>query len=122
MINISKLEDEIQSFVSGNSEVQGAILASPDGLSLVATLPNNMDEERMAAMSASMLSLGDRIGRELTRGSIDRIVMEGDKGYSMLVSCGREAVLLVLANSTMKQGLLFLEVKRAVDKIAALLV
>jgi len=73
-------------------------------------------------MSASMLSLGDRIGRELTRGSIDRIVMEGDKGYSMLVSCGREAVLLVLANSTMKQGLLFLEVKRAVDKIAALLV
>jgi uncharacterized protein len=122
MINISKLQDEIQTFVSGHSEVQGAILASPDGLSLVATLPSNMDEERMAAMSASMLSLGDRIGRELTRGSIDRIVMEGDKGYSMLVSCGKEAVLLVLANSTMKQGLLFLEVKRAVDKIAALLV
>lgn len=121
MINISMLQDELQNFVSGSAEVQGAILASPDGLALASVLPVGMDEERTAAMSASMLSLGERIGHELARGNVDRIVVEGEKGYGVLVSCGAEAVLLVLANSAVKQGILFLEVKRAVARIIPLL-
>lgn len=121
MINISMLQDELQNFVSGSAEVQGAMLASPDGLALASVLPVGMDDERTAAMSASMLSLGERIGRELARGAVDRIVVEGEKGYGVLVGCSDEAVLLVLASSVVKQGLLFLEIKRAVSRIAALL-
>ena len=121
MINISMLQDELQNFVSGSAEVQGAMLASPDGLALASVIPMGMDDERTAAMSASMLSLGERIGRELARGAVDRIVVEGEKGYGVLVGCSDEAVLLVLASSAVKQGLLFLEIKRAVSRIAALL-
>lgn len=121
MINTSMLQDELQNFVSGTSEVQGAALVSPDGLSLASVLPGGMDDERTAAMSASMLSLGERIGRELARGNVERIVVEGEKGYGVLVGCSGDAVLLVLANSAVKQGLLFLEIKRAVAKIAPLL-
>lgn len=121
MIKVSMLQDELQDFISGSTEVQGAILASPDGLALASVLPIGMDEERTAAMSASMLSLGERIGRELARGNVDRIVVEGEKGYGVLVGCGFEAVLLVLANSAVKQGILFLEIKRAVAKITPLL-
>ncbi|MGB6295087.1 MAG: roadblock/LC7 domain-containing protein [Rivularia sp. (in: cyanobacteria)] len=121
MINVSMLQDELQNFVSAGSDVQGAALVSPDGLALASVLPGGMDEERTAAMSASMLSLGERIGRELARGSIDRIVVEGEKGYGVLVGCGADAVLLVLAGAGVKQGLLFLEVKRVVGKIAPLM-
>ena len=121
MINVSMLQDELQNFVSAGSDVQGAALVSPDGLALASVLPGGMDEERTAAMSASMLSLGERIGRELARGSIDRIVVEGEKGYGVLVGCGTDAVLLVLAGAGVKQGLLFLEVKRVVAKIAPLM-
>ncbi|MEM6401933.1 MAG: roadblock/LC7 domain-containing protein [Cyanobacteria bacterium P01_D01_bin.116] len=121
MINVSMLQDELQNFVSAGSDVQGAALVSPDGLALASVLPGGMDEERTAAMSASMLSLGERIGRELARGSIDRIVVEGEKGYGVLVGCGADAVLLVLAGAGVKQGLLFLEVKRVVNKIAPLM-
>ncbi len=121
MINVSMLQDELQNFVSGSSDVQGAALVSPDGLALASVLPGGMDEERTAAMSASMLSLGERICRELARGTVDRIVVEGEKGYGVLVGCGTDAVLLVLANATVKPGLLFLEIKRAVSKIAPLL-
>ena len=121
MINTSMLQDELQYFVSGTSEVQGAALVSPDGLALASVLPGGMDDERTAAMSASMLSLGERIGRELSRGNVERIVVEGEKGYGVLVGCSNDAVLLVLANASVKQGLLFLEVKRAVARIAPLL-
>jgi uncharacterized protein len=85
---------------------------SPDGLPLASTLPSGMDEERVSAMSAAMLSLGERIGNELARGTIDRLYVEGDKGYGILTSCGEEAVLLVLASKAAKQGLLMLEIKR----------
>jgi uncharacterized protein len=121
MINVSMLQDVLQNFVSSSPDVQGAILASPDGLALASVLASGMDEERTAAMSASMLSLGERIGRELARGSVERLVFEGEKGYGVLVSCGLDAVLLVLASAEAKQGLLFLEVKRTAAKITPLL-
>lgn len=114
---VSALQDVLQNFVSGTPDVQGAALVSPDGLALASALPAGFDEERTSAMSAAMISLGERIGHELARGSIDRIFVEGEKGYGVLVGCGDDAVLLVLASSSAKQGLLNLEIKRAVASI-----
>ncbi len=120
-INTEKLGITLQNFVSGTSDVQGAALVTPDGLPLSSTLPSAMDEERVSAMSAAMLSLGERIGQELVRGTIDRIFVEGDKGYGILVSCGDDAVLLVLADQKVKQGILMLEIKRIVVEIKGIL-
>jgi len=121
MAQASMLTEMVQKFVTATPDIQGAALVTPDGLSLASVLPSNMDEERTAAMSAAMLSLGERIGQELSRGIIARIVVEGEKGYSVMVSCGEDAVLLVLAAKEAKQGLLFLEIKRAVKDVMALL-
>lgn len=115
------LTEIVQKFVSATPDLQGAALVTPDGLSLTSVLPGNMDEERTAAMSAAMLSLGERIGQELSRGNVERIVIEGEKGYSVMVSCGEDAVLLVLAAKEAKQGLLFLEIKRIVKDLAPLM-
>lgn len=120
-INVDKLNNILQNFVTGTNDVQGAVLVSPDGLSLASSLPGGMDEERVSAMSAAMLSLGDRIGRELSRGSIERIYVEGNEGYGVLTSCGEDAVLLVLANKAAKQGLLMLEIKRVVEDLKSAL-
>lgn len=121
MIDTVALENALRNFVSSSPDIQGAALVTPDGLSLTSSLPSGMDEERTAAMSAAMLSLGERICRELIRGDIDRLFVEGSKGFGVLVSCGEDAVLLVLAAPTVKQGLLFLEIKRLVSEIHPLL-
>jgi predicted regulator of Ras-like GTPase activity (Roadblock/LC7/MglB family) len=120
-INVEKLKSILQNFVSATSDVQGVALVTPDGLSLASTLPGNMDEERVSAMSASLLSLGERIGQELTRGAIERIFVEGDTGYGILTSCGDDAVFLVLANHQAKQGILMLEIKRIISELKLLL-
>ena len=120
-INAEKLSLVLQNFVSATSDVQGAALVTPDGLPLASTLPGAMDEERVSAMSAAMLSLGERIGQELARGGIERIFVEGDKGYGILTSCGDDAVLLVLADQKAKQGILMLEIKRIVSEIKQIL-
>jgi predicted regulator of Ras-like GTPase activity (Roadblock/LC7/MglB family) len=120
-INIEKLSNVLQNFVSATSDIQGAALVTPDGLPLASTLPGNMDEERVAAMSASLLSLGERIGQELARGTIDRIFVEGNTGYGILTSCGDDAIFLVLANASAKQGVLMLEIKRIIGELKLLL-
>jgi predicted regulator of Ras-like GTPase activity (Roadblock/LC7/MglB family) len=120
-INTAKIENILQNFVTGTSEVQGAALVSPDGLPLASSLPNEMDEERVSAMSAAMLSLGERIGSELSRGFLDRIYVEGDRGYGILTNCGEYAVLLVLASKAAKQGVLLLEIKRVIPELKAAL-
>lgn len=121
-INAAKIESILQNFVSGTNDIQGATLVTPDGLSLASVLPNAMDDEKVSAMSAAMLSLGERIGSELSRGSIDRIYVEGDRGYGVLTNCGDDAVLLVLANQSVKQGLLMLEIKRLTEELKLVLI
>ena len=120
-INAAKIDSILQNFVSGTSDIQGATLVTPDGLSLATVLPSAMDDEKVSAMSAAMLSLGERIGNELSRGSIDRIYVEGDKGYGVLTNCGEDAVLLVLASQSAKQGLLMLEIKRLTEELKLVL-
>ena len=120
-ISSEKISMILQNFVTSTSDVQGAVLVTPDGLPLGACLPGGMDEERVSAMSASMLSLGERIGIELSRGSTERIFIEGKNGFGILTNCGEDAVLLVLANESAKQGLLMLEIKRVVSEIKLIL-
>ena len=120
-INSAKIGSILQNFVTGTSDIQGAALVTPDGLPLASSLPGGMDDERVSAMSAAMLSLGERIGAELSRGSIDRIFVEGNKGFGMLTSCSDDAVLLVLASETAKQGMLMLETKRLLAELKLVL-
>ena len=116
-INSEKLGYILKNFVSTTADVQGAAMVTPDGLPLASSLPGGMDEERVSAMSAAMLSLGDRIGKELSRGNIDRIYVEGEEGFSILTSCGQDAVFLVLAGRAAKQGVLMLEIKRTIEAL-----
>jgi predicted regulator of Ras-like GTPase activity (Roadblock/LC7/MglB family) len=120
-INTEKLGYILQNFVSTTPDVQGAAMVTPDGLPLASSLPGGMDEERVSAMSAAMLSLGERIGGELARGEIDRIYVEGEEGFSILTSCGEDAVFLVLAGKAAKQGVLMLEIKRALTELRKLM-
>lgn len=120
-INIEKLNQILQEFVSTTGDIQGAALVTPDGLPLATTLPEKMDEERVSAMSASMLSLGERIGKELTRGEVERIFVEGAEGYGILTSCTEEALFLVLASRQAKQGVLMLEIKRILEDLRLVL-
>jgi|GEM_PF-922514 len=120
-INSVKLGSILQNFVTSTSDIQGAALVSPDGLPLATSLPGNMDDERVSAMSSAMVSLGERIASELSRGTVERILVEGTQGFAILTSCGEEAVLIVLASESAKQGLLMLETKRLLAELKLVL-
>jgi len=102
-------------------DVEAAAIVSVDGLTIASSLPQGVEEDRVSAMSAAMLSLGERIASELGRGLLDEVYVRGEKGYVILRAVGEEAVLTVLARQQAKLGLLFLDMRRAADEFAAIL-
>lgn len=98
-------------------DVEASAVVSIDGLTIAAALPANVEEDRVAAMSAAMLSLGERIAGELERGGLDEVYIHGTSGYVLIMSVGNDAVLTALAREEAKLGLVLLEMRRAVEDL-----
>jgi len=101
-----------------SADIEASGVISTDGLMMAAVLPQGLDEDRVGAMSAAMLSLGDRTAQELGRGELEQVLIKGDHGYVLMTYAGAEAVLTVMAKPNAKLGLIFLDVKRAAENIA----
>lgn len=101
--------------------LEASAVVSVDGLTMASAMPAGVEEDRVSAMSAAMLSLGDRIASELGRGSLEQVYIRGGKGYVMLIAVGEEAVLTALAREDAKLGLIFLDMRRAAEDLTKLL-
>lgn len=113
--------DRLRDLQASSPDVEASAVVSVDGLTMASALPQSVEEDRVSAMSAAMLSLGERIATELGRGVLDQVYIRGEHGFVILMSVGREAVLTVLANSKAKLGLLFLDMRRAARDLERLL-
>ncbi len=100
--------------------VEGAALVSLDGLMISSALPES-EQERVAAISAALLSLGEKATNELDRGLLLEIYVKGDKGYTLMTSVGDTALLLVLAKADAQLGLIFVDMKRMAENLLDIL-
>ena len=113
--------DRLRDLQSGTPDIEASAVVSVDGLIMASSLPSGVDEDRISAMSAAMLSLGDRIASELNRGTLEQVYIKGSDGIIVLMAVGDEAVLTVLARAQAKLGLIFLDMKRSVEDLTRLL-
>ncbi|HEX9797921.1 MAG TPA: roadblock/LC7 domain-containing protein [Anaerolineales bacterium] len=104
--------ESLQDLQAASPDVEASAVVSVDGLTMASALPSEVEEDRVAAMSAAMLSLGERISSELGRGNLDQVYIRGATGYIILMAVAQRAVLTVLASERAKLGLLFLDMRR----------
>ncbi len=112
--------DRLRDLASGTPDIEASAVVSVDGLIMASALPSNVEEDRVSAMSAALLSLGERIASELGRGELEQVYIKGDKGYVMLTSVGEDAVLTILVRANARLGLIFLDMRRAADDLKTL--
>ncbi|PJF27021.1 MAG: hypothetical protein CUN53_05635 [Phototrophicales bacterium] len=116
-----QLVARLRDLQASSGDVEAAAIVSVDGLSIASSLPGGYEEDRVSAMSAAMLSLGERISTELGRGSLQQVYVKGENGYVILTAVGEEAVLTVLARKEARLGLILLDVGRAVRDLEQLI-
>lgn len=116
-----RLDRILAELVGQVPEVEAASVVSFDGLAMASALPLGMDEDRVAAMSAALLSLGERAAEGLGRGALSQVFVEGEDGTVFLISADDEAVLVAVTAKGAKTGLMLFEVRRAAAAVAEVL-
>ena len=114
------LNRAVERFVSEDN-IQGAAIATPQGLLLASNLPDSLSEKRIVEMSRALLTLGKQVGSEISQGLVEQIYIQSDDQCLILTSCAENAVLFVIARKTATQGALMLEINRLITKIGVLL-
>ncbi len=113
--------ERLRDLQASSPDIEASAVVSVDGLTIASALPQGVEEDRVSAMSAAMLSLGERIASELGRGSLDQVYIKGEEGFVVLMSIGDDAVLTALAREDAKLGLIFLDMRRAADDLSRLI-
>jgi predicted regulator of Ras-like GTPase activity (Roadblock/LC7/MglB family) len=116
-----EIVNRLRELEASSPDIEASSVVSIDGLTIASALPQGVEEDRVSAMSAAMLSLGERISSELGRGKLEQVFVKGEHGYVILMEIGEEAVLTALARQQAKLGLIFLDMNRAVADLAKML-
>ena len=123
-MNISRAEnitERLGALESLTPELEAAAVISVEGLMIASWLPDGLTDDLVAAMSAAMLALGERIANDLKRGKLSQVTIKGDLGYVLLMAVNENAVLTTLVSEETNLGLVHLDMQRAVDDLRPLL-
>jgi uncharacterized protein len=112
-----RLAAALDDFIRSTPDVEAAAVVSFDGLPMASALPESLEEDRLGAMSAALLSLGEQAAIGLGRGQLNQVFVEGEHGFVFLMSARDQAVLAVVARRTAKIGFMLFEMRRAADRI-----
>ena len=116
-----QMVEQLRDLQASSPDIEASAVVSVDGLTIASALPQDVEEDRVSAMSAAMLSLGERIANELGRGNLEQVYIKGEMGYVVLMSVGEEAVLTALAREKAKLGLIFLDMRRTAEALSKLI-
>ena len=115
------LAQALDELMHESADIQAAALVSLDGFTMASALPAGMQADRVGAMSAAILGLGERAAAELGRGHLSQVFIEGDNGYVLLIAAGSRAVLTAMADPSAKLGLVLYDMKSAAERIGQIL-
>ncbi|MFX0075727.1 MAG: roadblock/LC7 domain-containing protein [Candidatus Hermodarchaeota archaeon] len=102
-------------------EVKAALIISIEGLPIASALPVGVNETKVAAMNAALLSLAEKAIIEMRKGDFDQLYIKGSEGYLLVMQAGPSAVLTVSTTKDVRLGLILLDCRRTCEKISGLL-
>ncbi len=116
-----RIASQLDRLLEACPDVEAAAVVSVDGLPMASALPPHVEEDRLAAMSAALLSLGERAASELGKGELAQVFVRGALGHVVIIAAGAAAVLVAITSGESKIGLVLFEMRRTAGQIAAVL-
>src|SRR5574341_639554 len=112
---VATLTEVLRNFQTTTPGVMGCGVVSADGFTIASELPASIEEQRVAAMAAAMLALGEQTTDEFAQGPLERIFIEGKYGHIIVINAGPESLLSAVVRKDAKLGLVFLQMQRAAE-------
>jgi len=102
---------------SVSQEIEASAVMTRDGHTLASKIRKDVNPDRLGAMCASLLSLSDKTAKELSRGNLKQVLIEGDQGCVLVVHIGKHAVLAVVSKPSSNLGMVFVEARKIAKEI-----
>lgn len=121
MTKADLLAAALDDFLATSPEVEAAAVVSADGLPMASALPPHVAEDRLAAMSAALLTLGERAAENLGKGELAQVFVEGSNGHVILMAAGNNCVLVAVTSRGAKAGLILFEMRKAAERVRSVM-
>ena len=116
--NKEAIKSNLTALNNFSRSIEASAVMTRDGFPVVTLLSDDVDADRLSAMSASMLSLAEKAVTDLKRGNLEQVMIHSSEGFFILVKVNQEAVLSVISKKDTKLGMLLLETQKAARSIA----
>ena len=117
----AQIVEVLKQLKQDNPDIEALAVVSLDGLPIASLLPPDAEEDRVAAMSAAILALGERALDELRKGSLEQAYVKGELGYVITTGIKNLAALMVVTNKEAKLGMAMLTIKKGIEELTKLI-
>lgn len=115
-----KARSLLRSLQASSEHIQATAVVSNDGLIIASVLSESVDADRFGAMCASLLALATRAAREVDRGELRQVILDGKQGPMLLTRAGASGVLTVAASPAANLGKVILDTRATARSLAEL--
>lgn len=102
--------DRVLASLQNISDVEGAAVVTRNGILITSSLPQDIDGQKFAAMSASLVGASETVAA-LLKSFMKRAIIEVERGKLLALGAGPKAILIVLLNDRADVESLFREIE-----------
>jgi len=123
---LSELLKELSRASQGTIQAS-LVISKSQGLTICSYYPGDVDgpkvpdEDVIAGRTTQIQTETRKVFKQLERGTLVRILVEGETGYVIICSAGDDAILSVLTNKRANLGYLFFTMTRTANRIEKVL-
>ncbi len=111
---LQSLKENIEGFRSG-------AIVSAEGLIVISILEEGISDIKLAAMTATILSVAERVLIELKSGVLDLCILQGDEGNFCVMACNEELIIAVCLSIDARMDTCFIEMRKVSEQIRSIM-
>ena len=123
--NMATKREQLQSIltqlVSTSTDITGAVIVDNDGLLLASALSANVDGNRIAAVTAGLISLAGRSAQQLGQGGVKQTLIQAENGNVVAIRASSKGSFVALTPTGINLGMTFMECQDAANEISSVL-
>ena len=116
----SKLGQILERLVYDCSDISAAMVSGLDGMAWAEWGKKDLDENRFAAMSSSLLALSDTLIKEIHQGKVKKVLIESGGGNIFVVHAGTSLLLTIITKEKANIGMPLSYANKASEEIGEL--
>jgi predicted regulator of Ras-like GTPase activity (Roadblock/LC7/MglB family) len=107
---LKNLQDNIEG-------IKSSAIVSAEGLIVQSILEEGISDIKLAAMTATILSVAERVLLELKSGVLDVCILQGNEGNFVVMEAGKELILAVCLDVDARMDTCFIEMRKVSEQI-----